>query len=180
MWMNPPNVPDVATATTHTASKIMKIVTSISFLFSPCLIAGLEQRRSGWSGRTDLRNGALAVLRDKILDESGELICSLVHTFHFLSEPPLKGNAPRPWRYGRGQVHGIAVDAGLGDTIHLNGGSTRMPSFSGARTKTGDSEPPQLRPQLMIRALFFSGAVRVPRWLVSKSSRIFQRALAPR
>jgi hypothetical protein len=36
MWMNPPNVPDVATATIHRASKIMKIVTSISFLYSPC------------------------------------------------------------------------------------------------------------------------------------------------
>jgi hypothetical protein len=96
MWMNPPNVPDVVTATTHTASKIMNIVTSISFLYSPCLMAGLK--RAGWSGRTDLRNGALAVLRDKIVDESGELICSLVHTFHFPPEPPFKGNAPRPWR----------------------------------------------------------------------------------
>jgi hypothetical protein len=83
MWMNPPNVPDVATATTHTASKIMEIVTSISFLLSPCLMAGLKQMRSGWSGWTDLRNGALAVLRDKIVDESGGHICSLVHTFGF-------------------------------------------------------------------------------------------------
>jgi hypothetical protein len=36
MSMNPPDVPDVATATIHRASKIMKIVASISFLYSPC------------------------------------------------------------------------------------------------------------------------------------------------
>jgi hypothetical protein len=34
--MNPPDVPDVATATIHRASKIMKIVASISFLYSSC------------------------------------------------------------------------------------------------------------------------------------------------
>ena len=62
------------------------------------LMAGLKQRRSGWSGWTDLRNGALAVLRNKMVDECNQLICSLVHTFHYPSEPPIKVNAPRRWR----------------------------------------------------------------------------------
>jgi hypothetical protein len=82
MWMNPPNVPDVATATIHRASKITKIVTSISFLYSP-LFSWQARSRGGQAeaGGLDLRNGAVAVLRNQIVDESGGHICSLVHTF---------------------------------------------------------------------------------------------------
>lgn len=76
----------------------MKIVASISFLIPLVLMAGLKQRRSGWSGWTDLRNGALAVLCNKMVDECNPLICSLVHTFHYPPEPPIKMNAPRQWR----------------------------------------------------------------------------------
>lgn len=66
-------------------------------------MAGLKQRRSGWSGGTDLRNGALAVLRNKMVDECNLLICSLVHTFHYPLEPPIKVNAPRRWRLAEGK-----------------------------------------------------------------------------